>query len=94
MITRHQQIRQCTDGTIDIEFYRAQALSRRFRPSRRLLAGMLSTSAMTLGPASAVIVGFLAAAGMVHVIKGAPPTAVTTKSMVHPIDERAAAPMP
>jgi hypothetical protein len=74
VITPHEQICRRTAGTIDIGFYRQQPSIERaamFRPRKRHPVNMLIAVATSLALAGALIVSFAAAAGMIHIVKGA-----------------------
>ena len=74
VITPQQQIRRRTDGTIDMDFYRQQALVRRaamLRSGKNLPAGMLIATAVTFALVGTLAVASTAAAGMVYIVKAA-----------------------
>jgi hypothetical protein len=66
---------------------RAVSGSHRTSTTRRLFANTLLAGAIAAGPASALVIAFLAAAGMVHIIKGAPSAADTTTSAAQSVSE-------
>lgn len=66
---------------------RAVSDSHRTSTTRRLFANTLFAGAIAVGPASALVIAFLAAAGMVHIIKDAPSAADTTTSAAQSVSE-------
>ena len=70
MITRHQQIRRRTDGTVDFDRQRTLAKRATTFPSRkRHPVNTLLAVSTALAVAGALIVAFAAAAGMIHIVK-------------------------
>jgi hypothetical protein len=70
--TPHERIRRRTAGTIDLDLHRQQALSERAataRPRKRHPVNTLIAVATSLALAGAVIVVFVAMAGMIHIVK-------------------------
>jgi hypothetical protein len=71
VIAPQQRIRRRIDGIIDIDTYRQQALAERapmLRSRKRRLTNTLIAVATTLALAGALVLGSLAAVGMVHAV--------------------------
>jgi hypothetical protein len=68
MTTQHQQIRRLSNGTIDIDFYRAQALTLRGQARRDFLKGRAGVTRAVI--VAAIMFGPLVLAGILHELKG------------------------